>query len=75
MWPLTQMVPVVRRHPETGERHQYLLQGQLLPYFSKDAVRARRPINARAETVVASSMFRRAFELRRAIVPADVFYE
>ena len=71
----TQLAPVVRRHPETGERHLDLLQWGLLPYFTKDPVHARRPINARAETVATSGMFRRAFELRRAIVPADVFYE
>ena len=70
----TQMVPVVRRHPETGKRHLDLLQWGLLPYFTKDRC-ARRPINARAETVATSRMFRRAFELRRAIVPADAFYE
>jgi putative SOS response-associated peptidase YedK len=51
------------------------LQWGLLPNFTKDPVHARRPINARAETVVKSGMFRRAFELRRAIVPADAFYE
>ena len=32
-------------------------------------------INARAETVAKSGMFRRAFELRRTIVPEDTFYE
>jgi putative SOS response-associated peptidase YedK len=71
----TQLAPVVRRHPETGERHLDLLQWGLLPYFTKDPVHARRPINARAETVATSGMFRRAFELRRAIVPADAFFE
>jgi len=35
----TQMAPVVRRHPETGERHVDLLQWGLLPYFTKDPVR------------------------------------
>ena len=57
----TQPAPVVRRHPETGERHLDLLQWGLLPYFTKDPVHARRPINAQAETVATSSMFRRAF--------------
>jgi putative SOS response-associated peptidase YedK len=62
---LTQMAPVVRGHPETGERHLDLLQWGLLPYFTKDPVHARRPINARAETVATSGMFRRAFAQRR----------
>ncbi len=71
----TQSAPVVRRHPETGERHLDLLQWGLLPYWTKEPVRAQRPINARADTVAKSGMFRRAFQQRRAIVPADVFYE
>jgi putative SOS response-associated peptidase YedK len=38
-------------------------------------VRARRPINARTETVQTSGMFKSAFAKRRCIVPADAFYE
>jgi putative SOS response-associated peptidase YedK len=38
-------------------------------------VKALRPINARAETVAKSGMFRRAVEQRRCLVPADAFYE
>jgi putative SOS response-associated peptidase YedK len=34
-----------------------------------------KPINAKAETVASSGMFRQAFERRRALVPADGFYE
>ena len=60
----TQSAPVVRRHPETGERHLDLLQWGLLPYWTKEPVRTQRPINARAETVATSGMFRRAFEQR-----------
>ncbi len=52
-----------------------LLEWGLLPHWTKEPVKAQRPINARAETVATSGMFRRAFEQRRAIVPADVFYE
>jgi putative SOS response-associated peptidase YedK len=47
----------------------------LLPYFTKDPERARRPINARAGTVATSGMFKAAFARRRCIVPADAFYE
>jgi putative SOS response-associated peptidase YedK len=71
----TNSCPVVRRHPETGERHLDLLQWGLLPYWSKEPTKAQRPINARAETVATSGMFRRAFAQRRCIVPADAFYE
>ena len=39
------------RHPETGERHVDVLRWGVLPYFTKDAKTARRPINARAIAV------------------------
>jgi len=71
----TQSAMVVRRHPETGERHLDLLQWGLLPNWSKEPERAQRPINARAETVATSGLFRGAFKARRCIVPADAFYE
>jgi putative SOS response-associated peptidase YedK len=71
----TQDAMVVRHHPETGERHLDLLKWGLLPYFTKDPVHARRPINARAETIQTSGMFRSAFAKRRCLVPADAFYE
>lgn len=46
-----------------------------MPSFTKDLKAARKPINARAETVASSGMFRGAFEKRRCLVPADGFYE
>jgi putative SOS response-associated peptidase YedK len=66
---------VVRRHPETGARRLDALKWGLVPHFTKDLKQARKPINARAETVVSSGMFARAFAARRCIVPAGVFYE
>ena len=66
---------VARRHPETGERHLDLLTWGLLPSWTKDPAGARRPINARAETVAISGMFRSAFKARRCLVSADAFYE
>jgi putative SOS response-associated peptidase YedK len=66
---------VVRRHPETSERHLDLLRWGLLPHFTRDPAHARRPINARAETVATSGMFRGAFAQRRCLVPAGAFYE
>lgn len=71
----TQFGMVVRHHPETGERHLDLLKWGLLPNFIKDSVHAKRPINARAETVNTSGMFRSAFAKRRCLVPANAFYE
>jgi putative SOS response-associated peptidase YedK len=66
---------VVRRHPATGERRLDLLRWGLVPHFTKDLKAAQRPINARAETVATSGMFRGALAARRCIVPADAFYE
>ncbi len=71
----TQSAPVVRRHPETGKRHLDLLRWGLRPRWVKDAKGAREPINARAETVASSPMFREAYAERRCLVPADAFYE
>jgi putative SOS response-associated peptidase YedK len=67
--------PVIRRHPETGERRLDLLSWGLVPHFIKDLKAARKPINARAETIAGSGMFRGALARRRCIVPADLFYE
>jgi putative SOS response-associated peptidase YedK len=66
---------VVRRHPQTGQRHLDVLRWGLLPHFTKDPEHARRPINARAETVATSGMFRSALADRRCLVPASAFYE
>src|SRR5689334_493855 len=71
----SQDAPVVRRHPKTGERHLDLLRWGLIPYFTQDPKGGRKPINARAETVATSGMFRAAFERRRCLVPAVAFYE
>ena len=47
----------------------------LINVWAKDAKRAARQINARAETLAKSGAFRDAFAQRRCIVPADGFYE
>jgi putative SOS response-associated peptidase YedK len=52
----TRDAPVVRRHPESGERHLDLLtRGVMVPSFTKDLKAARKPTNARAETVASSA--------------------
>jgi putative SOS response-associated peptidase YedK len=65
--------PVVRLHG--AERHLDVLTWSLVPYFTKDLKRARKPINARSETVATSGMFKAAFATRRCLVPAPVYYE
>ena len=71
----TRDAPVVRLHPESGERRLDLLRWGLLPHWAKDPKTTRQPINARGETVATTATFRDAFARRRCLVPADVFYE
>jgi putative SOS response-associated peptidase YedK len=47
----------------------------LVNSWAKDASKAARQINARAETLRTSGAFRDAFANRRCVVPADGFYE
>jgi putative SOS response-associated peptidase YedK len=70
----TRDAPVVRLSRE-GERHLDALKWGLIPYFTKDLKKARKPINARSETVTKSGMFKEAFARRRCLVPAPVYYE
>jgi putative SOS response-associated peptidase YedK len=53
----TQTALVVRRHPETGERHLDPLVWGFIPSFEKDPKGGRKPINARAETIASAGMF------------------
>jgi putative SOS response-associated peptidase YedK len=68
-----------RRPPEgddPGEEEKRLLgtyKWGLVPYWAKDPGVGSRMINARAETL--DSKFKRTFERRRCLVPADGFYE
>jgi putative SOS response-associated peptidase YedK len=71
----TQLAPVMRRHPKTGERRIDLLRWGLVPHFVEDPASSRQPINARSETAATSPMFKGALERRRCLVPADAFYE
>jgi putative SOS response-associated peptidase YedK len=47
----------------------------LVPFWAKDRSIGSRHINARAETLASSSVFRESFARRRCLVPADGFYE
>jgi putative SOS response-associated peptidase YedK len=71
----TREAPVVRLHPETRQRHLDLLRWGLVPHWARDPKTTRQPINARAETLATSPMFRDALARRRCLGPADAFYE
>lgn len=46
-----------------------------MPSFTRDLKTAKKPINARSETIASSGMFKAAFGRRRCIIPAEAFYE
>ena len=71
----TQTSLVVRRHPESGERHLDTLRWGLVPRWAKDTKDAAKLMNARADTVAQKPSFRDAFAKRRCLVPMDGFYE
>jgi putative SOS response-associated peptidase YedK len=71
----SQLGLVVRRDPESGERRLDALRWGLLPSWTRDPKTARRPINARAETVATLPSFRGAYARRHCLVPATAFYE
>jgi len=70
----TMDAPIVRLARD-GQRYLDVLKWGLVPYFTKDLKKARRPINARSENVAKSGMFKDAFARRRCLVPAPVYYE
>jgi len=67
--------PVVRLDPESGERELTVMRWGLIPFWAKDSKMAFNTINAKAETITTSSVYREAAKHRRCLVPADWFYE
>jgi putative SOS response-associated peptidase YedK len=58
-----------------GSHELVQLHWGLIPAWARNPDAVRRPINARAETIATSSIFRGLFARRRALVFADGFYE
>lgn len=73
----TTMQPVIRLNRDTGEREMVLMRWGLIPYFARSAAdfKGFSTINAKAETVEEKALWKRPFEKRRCLVPADGFYE
>jgi putative SOS response-associated peptidase YedK len=69
----TQPVPVVRL--EQGQRQFLLMRWGFIPSFVKDPKAFPLVINVRSETALEKPSFRNAFRRRRALMPADGFYE
>jgi putative SOS response-associated peptidase YedK len=70
----TDQIPIVRVDPRDGERELAMARWGLVPWWSKEMPKVPH-INARAETVHTTRLFRDAFAKRRALVPATGFYE
>ena len=68
----SQYMPIVVERQ--GRPEVRVAQWGFVPSWTKGAPKVR-PINAKAETVATSGMFRRAFQSHRCLVPADGFYE
>jgi putative SOS response-associated peptidase YedK len=71
----TDPAPVVRRSRSKDERVVELARWGLVPPWAGDPAIGTRMINARIETVSTSRSYKRAFTSRRALVPADGWYE
>jgi putative SOS response-associated peptidase YedK len=69
----SQLLPVVRRHPETGAPTEGYLRWGLIPYDAPTRPSIQ-PIHARAETLTEKAIFRDAYRRRRCIVPMNLFY-
>ena len=71
----TQAAPVVRRSESRGGRVLEPARWGLVPPWASDPGIGVRMFNARIETVATSKAYRRPFAARRALVPADGWYE
>jgi putative SOS response-associated peptidase YedK len=68
----SQTMPVVVQREEV---ELVPMEWGLVPHWAKDPATARRPINARAETLAERPMFRGLLRHNRCLVPASGFYE
>lgn len=71
----TDPAPVVRMSRRRGARTLTLGRWGLLPHWARDPRGGAKMINARAETVATTRAYAAAFAARRALVPADGWYE
>lgn len=69
----SQPVPLVRQ--QGAVRDALLARWGLVPFWADDPAIGHRLVNARSETAAVKPAFRAAFRHRRALMPADLFYE
>ncbi len=70
-----QFVAAVRQDAEKPLRHFAKLKWGLVPFWAKDPNIGYKMINARSETIIEKPAYKKAFESRRCLIPADGFYE
>ena len=78
--PTKEVYAVVERPPsreseEPPQRQLRVFAWGLVPSWAKDPSIGNRMINARMETVAEKPAFRKAFATRRALLPADGYFE
>lgn len=77
--PTDEVYGVVERPPGEDrpepERQLRALRWGLVPFWAKERSIGARMINARSETLAQKPAFRRAYERRRCLLPADGYYE
>lgn len=67
--------PPSKDSPEPPERQLRVLTWGLVPSWAKDPSIGNRMINARMETVADKPAYKRAFAVRRCLLPADGYFE
>jgi putative SOS response-associated peptidase YedK len=71
----THEMPIVRRRKGDRRNELAIARWGLIPHWAKDAKIAYSTINARSETAATKPAFREAFKSRRALIPADGYFE
>ncbi len=72
----TSFQPVIRLDRDSGEREIAMMRWGLIPGWTKDPKQLGiSTINAKAESLMAKPIWRKPFQKRRCLVPADSFYE
>jgi putative SOS response-associated peptidase YedK len=68
---------VIRHNKQTAERELVLMRWGMVPHFAKSLsdFKGMATINAKAETLMSTAMWRVPFQRRRCLIPADGFYE
>lgn len=67
--------PIINVFETSSGRRAAMFRWGLVPSWAKDDRIGYKMINARSETALEKPSFKRAFEKRRSVIPADSFYE